>query len=262
MKTILIIGDSWGAPNYSRSWNTPPEAHTEFKLRNLGYNVLNFSLNGGSINETIEYATQVIENIRSNKEVDPRIFGEIEGKRTTYATRDDDVKEMPIPNYKGEKIDWIVWFHTEALRDSRFHLTNMYKYIPLPEVHMMCLRAGYQAFQNLVTVAGPDVKTAIIGGQAPVDPILYEYHQPTFIIEDWKSELLGIDLPKVYTLSNIDWVEKSGMPLEEKMKILDNHKLILDLMSHHRELFFDACHPGDKPHTILTEKLHQLIQSV
>lgn len=256
-----MIGDSWGVPNYAiDAWpTTPPEIHTEYRLKNLGYDVLNFCLNGGSMLETIEYARYTLSGISLDTNV--WLNAAVKNKRNLYPTKNSKFHEMPIPDFHGQKIDWIVWFHTEALRDSHDKTNLLLKHTSLYEMHEVCSKAAYQAFASLVELIGPHVKTAIIGGQAPVDKLLYNYHKPTFIIEDWKKELLGFELPLVYTFSNVEWVEQSLLPTEEKLKILDNHRIVLDALCGHPHLFFDNCHPGSRPHEELTQKLHALFKS-
>ena len=46
MKKILLLGDSWGVPNYNGLPGISPDQHTEYLLINLGYEVVNFSMNG------------------------------------------------------------------------------------------------------------------------------------------------------------------------------------------------------------------------
>jgi hypothetical protein len=254
-----MIGDSWGVPNYSCAFNTLPEVHTEYRLRKLGYNVFNYSLNGGSMIETIEYARHAITKTPIGS--DPYLHNGITRKRNTYATEPDQYAEIPIPRYQGQKIDWIVWFHTEALRDINLSTTYLHRFLPIQEMHEICSKAAYKAFSLLVETIGTHVKTAIIGGQSPVNKCLYDYHKPTFIIEDWKKELLGYELPFSYITSNLAMIEQSPNSIEEKLQMLENNKIILDALSYNYRIFFDNCHAGGDAHGELTQKLHNLIQA-
>jgi len=251
MKTILIIGDSWGVPHYSPDQHVSHTDHTEHQLRQKGYNVLNYSLNGSSLIETIEYARYSV----MGKTIPEYLKGNIEHKRNLY--NEGEPKLMPIPNYNGEHIDWILWFHSEAVRD---HLSpQMMNYVKVEELHAFSSNLAYRAFSKLVECCH-GVKTAIIGGQAPVSKLLYNYHTPTFIIEDWRSEIVGYQLPYVYTISRLDMVENSFDSKEDKIRIMDNHRKVYDAMMN-KELFFDYCHPG-KPHVLLAEKLHNIFQTL
>jgi|688.fasta_scaffold02953_29 hypothetical protein len=244
MKNILIVGDSWGVPNYVKGYNTVPEDHTEFRLRAMGYNVFNYSLNGGSNVDTISYAISAIEN----KEL--RVDEDVSYKKKTYA--DSGPEFLPDPNYRGEKIDWIIWFHTESIRASVQPI--MFRWIKIEDIHELGCKTAYRAFKHLVEICG-NPKTVVIGGQAPVEPMLYDYHNPTYIIEDWRSEIVGRKLPRCISLSRLDMIERSYHSIDEKLEIMNLHAEIYDAMNN-KEQFFDACHPAAIPHKHLTNRLH------
>jgi len=79
MTKIVLVGDSWGVPNYYGPPGVAPEYHTEFILRNLGYDVVNFSINGGS-------------NYKS-------------------------LSDLHFHILQGNTVDWIIWFHTDMIKD-------------------------------------------------------------------------------------------------------------------------------------------------
>ena len=81
MSVILIVGDSWGVPNYYGLPGAPKEHHTEFLLRNSGHTVYNCAINGGSNLESLARAQHLINS-------------------------------FPRP------AEWLVWFHTEFFRES------------------------------------------------------------------------------------------------------------------------------------------------
>jgi hypothetical protein len=251
MKTILIIGDSWGVPNYNEEWSTSPETHTEYRLKKLGYDVLNFSLNGSSATETIDYAKHTLKNT-----LNPNSHSVTVKRQLSYNIKPESLKEIPVPNYNGQKIDWVVWFHTEPIRHFDCSHDSLIPYLTCEEAHQVGCKIAYRAFVKLIDIIGKHVKTAIIGGQAPIDPSLYEYHKPNFIIEDWRSEIVGKKLPTCYTFSRTDLVDQSYDTLDKKLEILNVHKIVLNSMSD-LSLFFDRCHPGEIPHELLTKKLHQ-----
>ncbi len=78
---ILIMGCSYGVPNYVDPLGAPPTDHTEFLLRDLGYNVYNQAINGGSNSKTL-------------------------------------AKGLEFANSFNETIDWIIWFHTDIGRED------------------------------------------------------------------------------------------------------------------------------------------------
>jgi hypothetical protein len=240
---IVIIGDSWGAPNYSTDLSfpayAPPKVHTEYRLRNLGYNVFNFSITGGTMIDTIEYAMYTLKN----QEVPIRIIHRLLPQQFES-----------MPKIRAENVDWIVWFHTEAIRDQL--LDHIAKYVKLEEHHTFSSHLGYRAFAELVKLC-PQAKTAVIGGQAIIDPILYQYHKPNFVIEDWRSEIVGKKLPRCISLGRLEYINTFYDSNEEKLKTFDVHTQIFDAMNN-ADLFFDRCHPGSKPHELLTQRLHEV----
>jgi len=249
MKNIFIIGDSWGVPNYNVDFtNCLPHDHTEFQLKNLGHKVFNFSLNGCGVIETVEYARSVVDRTFNN----PSMKHTIEYKRHTFSTKPGSLEKVPVPDYKGEHIDWLVWFHTEPFRSILQEDTH--DWVTFNEVHTLGCHVAYRAFTNLLKFL-PNVKTAVIGGQAPIDPLLYQYYKPDFVIEDWRSEIVGKKLPRCSSLSRLHVVERLYDTKEEKLKLLDMHSEILNVMRN-KELFFDNCHPGPKPHRELALRLH------
>jgi len=242
---VVIIGDSWGVPNYSEylfPTPTPPEVHTQYRLKNLGYNVNNFSINGGSMLDTVEYAISTLQKT----EVSPRIINKLLPQQRSI-----------LNDITKENVDWIVWFHSEAIRDN----LNDYiaRYVKLEEHHTFSSHLCYRAFAELINLC-PKAKTAVIGGQAVIDPILYQYHKPNFEIVDWRSEIVGKKLPRCISLGRLEYINTFYDSNEEKLKTFDVHTEIFDAMKNH-DLFFDRCHPGAEPHKELTERLHNIFQT-
>ena len=77
---ILILGDSWGIPNYFGPPGVDAKYHVEFLLKDLGHIVYNCANNGGSNLASFESANRLL-------------------------------KSLPI------QVDLMIWFHTESLRD-------------------------------------------------------------------------------------------------------------------------------------------------
>lgn len=218
---ILIIGDSWGVPNYHGSPGVDPKYHTEWLLRKKGYNILNFSINGGNNRIGIDRAYHL-----SNSDIFP--------------------------------VDWILWFHTEPLREL-FH--NQYNdnaenpdfKFEINEFNEKILRNNYEKFNEAKTLL--NCKVALIGGQAPVHPCHRQYFIPEFLIEDWRSDILGYKLPVNYMIGQPHWLDLPNCTnsIEEKLSILNDIKTIRDSMQ--APLFPDCAHPGIKPHADLEELL-------
>lgn len=239
MKTILLIGDSWGVPNYEGpNCGAHPHEHTEYILRNLGYKVYNCSLNGVGNLKSLNLAKSYLSG--EFVTIEPVSTTEIYCKNNKPGVIDD----------VNPKIDFIVWFHTEGFRDFfqikksiEYNLTYIYE-------------QTYKEIANFVKSLNS--KLIVIGGQAPVlTNLLYSYITPYYIIEDWRSELLQKKLPAVYSLANLDWIKNSGDSIEYKNDLLEKHKEVLDAMVY-SDLFPDNCHPGKEAHASLSATLDKL----
>jgi hypothetical protein len=246
MKTILIIGDSWGVPNYEGLPGSPPETHTEYRLRELGYTVYNCAINGGSNSKSTNLASKFLSG-------EPTVLEPIYLINKLYP------EGIATTVDKDLKIDVIIWFHTEFMRgEYKFDFVNT-------SIEQNIIHGA----QHDYTIVGgfvnehPNAKLVVIGGQSPViTDILYQYLTPDLIIQDWRSELLNMPLPNVHTLIKPElWIEPSKVDtMDYKLKVLEDHKIILDAMQN-SDLFPDNCHPGGNAHEQLTTRLHKQFQS-
>lgn len=243
MKTILMIGDSWGVPNYEGpQCGAEPHEHTENRLRKLGYKVYNCSMNGGSNIDTINLAKKFL----SGK---PTVLEPISLQNNLYPTGIQSVID------KEYTIDVIIWFHTEFLRGPFANFN-----IPLNENIRSTAHKDYNYASDFFSKF-PDAKKIIIGGQSPVIPeILFEYIIPDYLLVDWRSEIIGEKLPEVHTLTRPgDWIHKSPDDKDFKLELMDKQTIVLNAMQRSKD-FPDDCHPGAKAHEVLTNRIHTLLQ--
>lgn len=209
---ILILGCSFGVPGNG----CPIEYHTENQLKLQGHYVFNCARNGSSNLESLAIAKKMLE------------------------------KSLLML-----KFDWIIWFHTELIRDASFLFNYKKKSFTLHETADVVYN-DYKEF-----VKEQKVKLAIIGGAAPVHPKLFDYIQPDFCVTSWFNQILNLDLPQIQTLSRLDIVEKlQGIGSAVKFDILLQHEKILDALEASED-FPDNYHPGIRPHVELAAKLHE-----
>lgn len=220
MKKIIILGDSWGVPNYCGTPGILPEEHTEWLLRDRGYDVLNCAGNG-----------------RSN-------FNSIKKARDYVAL--------------GHRADWIVWFHTDMILDKSFYPMDDRKFT-IKSLAFDLSERVYQIFNTLVhetsaktivfgassplldnfdhyvtpTYKVQDLRSKIVGYDLPMS---YGHHRP---------ELL--EHP-----NNIDTVE-------DKLALIDAYNQMFKAMGD-VELFPDRSHPGIKPHQDITKFIIECIE--
>ena len=223
---ILIIGDSWGVPNYPpydlnlQHYGDPPETHTEFLLRAQGYTVTNCSINASGNLKTILAGIKYAET---------------------------------------EPVDWIIWFHTEMLRDSYFNDFDKKNY-RISELIESIAEIVYKKFHELRSITG--ARSIVIGGQAPVLDLFHRYSSTEFIKSDWRSEILDRQLPVVHSLCANHLLDNDFCidSIKDKIQLLDQHKLILDAMDQSED-FPDRCHPGRDPHRKLVEWILKIFEN-
>jgi hypothetical protein len=162
------------------------------------------------------------------------------------------LKQVPI------KVDWIVWFHTELVRD----IGDLEEYKKNKNLELSSFQSlaeiVYTSYAEFVSML--QTKIAIIGGAAPVHPELYNHIKPDFCIPSWFNEILKLDLPQIQTLSRLDIIEKmQSIGNLTKLEILQQHEEILNALEASED-FPDNYHPGSNPHLELSKNLHQLFQ--
>lgn len=244
MKTVLILGDSWGVPNYEGpACGAEPHEHTEYRLRELGYKVYNCAMNAYSNYKSLELAKTYLSG--QVVQLAPHWLN-----NTFHKIKPPERIDKVDP-----KIDLIVWFHTESMR---FHF-DPNKTVQENLVDGYALE--YAAFSKFFNQY-PNSKIAIIGGQAPIyEPLFHNYvKRYDLLIEDWRSEIIGRPLSPVYWCCKPEeWVHRSTDSKENKIIMLDQLKDTFDAMRDSPD-FIDNCHPAGRPHKELTDRLHKLMK--
>lgn len=243
MKTILMIGDSWGVPNYEGLPGDPPETHSEFRFRELGYKVYNCSMNARGNLAPLDLAKKYLS-------------GETVILEPIQLYNESRSQGLPkVIDIVNPKIDYIIWFHTESMRE----LQN--KKVTLNENIKNAACETYIMMKNFFK-EHPLAKKVVIGGQAPIVADIYDkFLSPhvDYIIMDWRSEILGVEMPEVHTLTHTHWVDDSPDTTEFKLDLLEKHDIILKAMAD-SPYFPDNCHPGGIAHGKLVDRLHKFFQ--
>lgn len=222
MANIWILGDSWGTQKGLPVDLRKHNPHLEQLLEQQGHSVTNFSIPGGSNGQTIDSA----------------------------------IKQYPRWTERtSKKVDYLIWFHTESLRDrDPVLLSKKYTIMDLTRTHA---RRIYAKWKHLIDITG--ARDIILGGQAPVIKDLL-VHEPHYLIEDWRCELLGIPSIMTHSVCHSDLFEN---PLcrdshKERLDMLAENEVIID-MERDSDLFPDNAHPGSAAHAALFERISNLI---
>ena len=226
MQYIIILGDSWGEPNWRgpqyndrHSPSFTAQGHSANLLAQRGYTVFNYSESG-------------------------------RGNMTTWLK----LQSNPPP-----RADHVIWFHTEIARDfSQDQVGDLWT-----ELDTTADRV-YSRISGILTQYLEGVPLTVIEGQSQChQPQFDHYIKDCHVIKDWRARLLGQDsLPYTPLLAQIcgtgDPFARWTNSTEEKSQWITDTELVLDLMKH-SDLFPDNAHPGDLAHLELTNQLCELI---
>ena len=231
MKTILMLGDSFGVPNwYGPPIGAPPEDHVEFLLKDMKhggtnkYNVTNLSTNGS-------FGDKHVEQL-----------------------------ELFMHTNPTAKVDYVVWFHNASISFIMPPLVDhqLHDYI------RDRLLIVYTKMLELKKRLG--ARWVVIGGSSPLPDFYYPFCIHDYVIHDWRAKILNENLPQVFgsgVLSNRLLInsELNTESLELKHRANTNFEDIQTLLSKNKNLFPDSCHPGIKPHRDLSIELDSYFQS-
>jgi len=155
--------------------------------------------------------------------------------------------------------DWIIWLHTELGRDwpvmgdqgpwlleSRLRETSTWVYDQIRDI-----------------LSAETAKLIVIEGQAQrSEPWFSERIQPDYVIEDWRSQLLGESIPVSQIwgclVSNPHFLDGCLDPLTDQLAWVDQATLILDRQRESLD-FPDQCHPGDRASRAMADRLIKIL---
>lgn len=139
------------------------------------------------------------------------------------------------------KIDLIIWFQTEYIRDaSLIQPTSDYEFL-LEQIHD-CIYEKIIKIRSL----SPNSEWAVIGGHAP----LYKtekFNWANFIKPDWRSELLGKPLPATQSITHsmLNILSKDfRFDISLLTDELKKYEIILDEVLKRPDIFHDNVHPS------------------
>ena len=215
---ILIAGDSWANANYYGPPGPPPETHLHYLLEAEGHEVVCVAVNGGNNFGNIDQATDWFngDEINNNWPYNPPLFD-------------------------NHEFDYIIWFHTSPYRDCVSE--NVY----CPEINVFDPDTYYPLLnQRIREEFTSRAKVIAIGGcvklSPHIDKSLFHYY-----IEDWKSDIVGVELPEGMWWGICGWENPTVQDVEEAEEI---SKYV-----YHNDDFPDGGHPGIRPHAELLQRL-------
>jgi hypothetical protein len=230
-KRFFILGDSWGCGEWEyigRLLQLIPNTGVGYYLEQRGHLV-----------------TNVAQGSASN-------FGQL--RHANYTLLDDS-------NY-----DYIIWFHTEPIRDiietiindpcegaiqyPHFTISDYFK--ALSYIHTQNYNYAQEMYNNY------KIPFIVIGCNSAVHSIIDEYTFTEKIIYSWANELLALpecDLPANWRLERLEIVLQYYKDIINKKQILNEITKMEELDKRMVQVFPDGMHPGRKDYENLTERL-------
>lgn len=240
MKRILVFGDSWSVVprDMGREYDRKRLGEwLDFQLMRRGHYVYNIGKNADDNGTQLGYAEKILDGFR----------------------------------YQNLKLDLVIWFHTETLRnltnkglwhskdnpDYMLH-TNQLKSMGFDNYIDQLTEQDYKLATKLKQ-STPDTPWVIIGGHAPIrQNKKHLLAWADLLIENWRYDLTGVDCPdcQCYTL-----IRYSGF--EDMMHLLDKDIIdrefsfakILNETCCDPELFYDGVHPSVSSNLKLSQLL-------
>ena len=237
---FFILGDSWGVGEWTKKsgrFESIPNTGLDYHFTQLGHTVTNIS--AGSAGN----------------------FGQL---RHAYWT----LKENS--NY-----DYIIWFHTESMRDIEEILINDpddgQRYFPDFDISNFDIGLDYLDVENYKyaqTIADEyNIPFIVIGGQCPVNLMVNQFSFAQHIIHSWLAELLELNfIPPKNTFFSWDKIKKilDHYDVDEKKFIIDNKNQLEDSkkiqeLASKSVLFPDDCHPSSACFEQLAQRIIEMI---
>jgi hypothetical protein len=232
-----MLGDSWGVGEWivkNGLHESIPNTGLDHYLTQLGHTVTNISAGSASN------------------------FGQL---RHTYWT----LKE-------NSDYDYIIWFHTESMRDIEEILINDsdegQRYFPDFDISNFESGLDYLDFENYkyaqAITDAYNIPFIVIGGQCLINPVIDQFSFAKYKIDSWLAELLKLQFrPPKNTFFSWDKIKRilAHYEINEKEFIinnidqLDKAKVIQDLAKG-SPLFPDDAHPSRDCFKKLATQLH------
>jgi hypothetical protein len=221
---ILMFGDSWGVRD---TWGNPSILENsssfwpEFKLFKYGHYTFNISKSNNTNIKALEEVIEYLQNTDGNL-----------------------------------KIDCFIWYYTALMRDY-----NTVSELNINDYQVLLNEISYKVQELSTSIHNkyPNIKWIIIGGEAPIHNVSH-YNWASYIIEDWKSDLLNIKLPYYQGLGSLGIIHelRKQMGTELLIQEMDKLKFIQNALKKSTpKLFSDGRHPNAKVSGSIVERLKE-----
>lgn len=222
---IWIIGDSYGRGEFRlqrQQMLLVPSTGLDYYLDCLGYSVVNLS-----------------EPSASN-------FGQLRHCRWSLETAD-------------QRPDWIVWFHTEPVRDivetviddpaeARIQYPDWDQYSDFDQVCAYINHRNYEYIHKEIDHRW-HCAWIVIGGVGPLEPTIKNYGFCRFQIPSWVQQITGCEPLPRNSLAWHRWPEAVNLKAWKRSTLLDH----FDRAEQYRQILHDSTEFPDNAHVSRTQ---------
>ena len=232
---VLMMGCSYGVPNFAGPPGDPPHTHLEQRLVEAGHTVYNLSLNGAS-----------------NFEIFDRVDEYLAGIQVGYGS---SIKWSPgLVKPEDFSVDLIIWFQTSMLRDLR----DVNKF--MSDYSEQFAHETYERLFNLKKKLGNPPLIAI-GGVAPLYDFFSDYGECLLVIDNLIEYLLQEPIPFSHLFGAMHTAARYRFSKDPRLdEEITNANVVADKVKA-SELFPDDSHPGGKAHQILFDHISEVINN-
>lgn len=223
---IVMLGCSFGVPNY-RGFGDGPEGHLQFLLQSSGHRVRNISKNNAS---NLQCMNLLQRYLSSQTVAMPVPWGE------------------SIRRFENETVDYIIWFHTQILRDY-FYFDS---YLPVEAAYSQLVHITYKKFFEISSQT--NAKIIIIGGAGKVHPSISDYGKIHWCLPSMIESITSTQIPLIDGVNRPDVLEKCPDPTHKKLEFLKKFQTVVDVLDKHSNWFPNG-HPGKSAHQWLFKNL-------
>lgn len=252
---FLIIGDSWGCGEFRRIDNGKnieviPDTGPDYYLKNLGHEVVNLSRGG-----------------------DCNFSGILRSAMTHLNTNEQNIVDNDY--------DYIIWFHTEPIRDLIMFILNdngehlieerqidinkffpnfqQYKFYDGMQYICECNYTFAQQIYNR-----HQIPFIVVGGVGYIDNCIKDFSFAKFTITSWLSELLGnVSVPQnmcIHPDMERAYRYYKSVDAENFLNEIDISDTLINLLFGHTK-FPDNLHPNKEEIEKLTYRILEMVKN-
>ena len=239
---FFILGDSWGVGEWAietGKWESIPNTGLDYHLSSVGHTVTNVSAGAAGNFEQLQHTYRMLK--------------------------------------ENSDYDYIIWFHTESMRDIEsvimYDLKDAALYFPDFDISNWNQALDYLDSVNYryAQMIWNEFKIPfiLIGGQCLVNPMINQFSFAEHIVTSWLAELLNLKfVPPKNTLFSWPKIKRTieHYGISQRQFIIDNlddlnKATLIQKLAKDSPLFPDNQHPSGKCFQLLAHRILDMINN-